>query len=82
MNCCAINWMECKDEELTTRGNNLEKDIVMNPGLIFQQPINVIFDCHYYRAATLEQTIENQDAEILNLTASLETLKTSNKVRP
>ncbi|KAG0044507.1 hypothetical protein BGZ83_010272 [Gryganskiella cystojenkinii] len=31
------------------------------------------------RAATLEQTIENQDAEILNLTSSLETLKTSNK---
>ncbi|KAH7060021.1 hypothetical protein BKA57DRAFT_21832 [Linnemannia elongata] len=32
------------------------------------------------RAATLEQTIENQDAELQNLTTALENLKTSNKV--
>ncbi|KAF9284686.1 hypothetical protein BGZ88_009841 [Linnemannia elongata] len=31
------------------------------------------------RAATLEQTIENQDAELQNLTTALENLKTSNK---
>jgi hypothetical protein len=34
----------------------------------------------YNRAASLEQTIENQDAELQNLTTVLENLKTSNKV--
>lgn len=33
-----------------------------------------------YRAATLEQTIENQDAELQNLTTALENLKASSKV--
>jgi hypothetical protein len=33
-----------------------------------------------HRAATLEQTIENQDAELQNLTTALENWKASSKV--